>query len=238
MTLLVHSRLRPPYVLEFWPRPAQGRGQAERDRLEPVFRDIVHASFLDHPEFDRRTLPYYLDCSYVYVLRHQEAAVGCVAANLMAVDGAAVLHLAGGYALPEHQAAGIVNGEMLDEVLALARREAAGDLHVAVRTPNPRAVAAFWAWPEARVHPRPDLPGPDESTRRLARRFCEVTYGLRDYDEADQAVRRTYPIPPWGGQVPWHHDEAVNDFCRRRLDFQAGDALLLFGPVGPEGGAS
>ena len=42
-----------------------------------------------------------------------------------------------------------------------------------------------------------------------------------------------YPAPLWGGRIPWHHDERVNDFCRAHLRDHHCDAFLFLGPTTP-----
>ncbi len=211
-----------------------GLDEQKKAELMPELARIVHATFIDHPEFDQQVLPAYLDCAVCSVIRTEDRIIGFVFANLLTVEEKPVLHLAGAYVLPLHQTHRLCQHRMVDVFLALAEeRFGADEFFVVVRTPNPRAIASFWEMPCFKMYPRPDAPLADPELKSLARRFCRLTYGQAVYDEEASVVRKTYPVPPWNGRVPWHRRESVNRFCRSGLDASGRDALFLIGRTTP-----
>lgn len=65
----------------------------------------------------------------------------------------------------------------------------------------------------------------------LRPRLCGPLFGLDRCSFEGAIFRDSYPVAPWHGQAPQHHDEAVNRFCREHLGPR--DAFLFLGPTLP-----
>lgn len=226
-----------PIELQFKDYPIRIHRRVDQDLarlLLPRLTEIVHQTFIDHPEFDRVVLPGYLKSSYSSVIRLEETVIGFVFANLTQVGSRPLLHLAGAYVLPGHQNHSLCQHVMVKAFLALAAEDLGReDFFVAVRTPNPVAVGAFWDLPHFQIFPRPEEFAPDDELARIRREFCRQTYGLDGWQEESGIIVDTYPVPPYHGRSPRHRDDRVNRFVDRLIAPGGRDALLMIGRTTP-----
>lgn len=228
-----HGRLRlPPYRIDLYQNPSSAR----RARLAPALTRVLHESFLNHPDYDRDNLAGMLSSDLFLEVRGERGDCGLFLADFEQADGTPLLYLAAGFLLPECRSGGALHRDMIR--LALAAAAASfnqADFLVALRTANPRVIAQLWRMPYFRLYPRPDWSESDPLAARVAPLFCRAHFGADRCEPSGRLFRDIYPAPPWGGQIPWHHDEAVNRFWREHLSPAGRDALLLLGPTTPEG---
>ncbi len=202
-----------------------------QQELAPELRQLLHQVFLEHPDYDRLHLPHFLGADlYLRAFRGSELA-GIFLSELTHCAGEPVLHLILGLARP-----GAGQGQLMSTAMGLCLRLAAQafggeDFHAALRTANPRVVAKLWASPWARFFPRPDWSQGGARLKALRPRLCGQLFGSDRCSLEGIVFHEIYPITPWGGRVPWHHDEAVNRFCREHLGPR--DAFLFLGPTRP-----
>lgn len=195
---------------------------------------MLHASFINHPAYDRENLPHFLGADiYLRVFSGQDLA-GIFIAELLRSAGQPVAHLVVGMVLPGRRSGGSLMPLAMGLVLDLAVQAFGSDeFFVALRSANPRVVAKLWACPWVRFYPRPDWNQFDPRVQALAPHFCGQVFGADRCDLEGRLFYDIYPTPPWGGRVPWHHDEKVNEFCRRHLRDHGRDAFLFLGPTLP-----
>ena len=205
---------------------------ASQQRLRPELVRILHETFIDSPDYDAEHLPKFLESDlYVRVFAARNLA-GIFTADLFRTDGNPVLHLSAGL-VPEHgRSGGTLMQLSMGLTLDLASQAFGTDeFFVAIRTANPRVVAKLWENHWVRFYPRRDWRQKDPRLASLRSHFCTQAFGADRCDLEGIIFYDIYPVPPWGGKMPWHHDETVNDFCRRHLRPHGLDAFLFLGPT-------
>ncbi|MCB2186093.1 MAG: hypothetical protein KQJ78_06725 [Deltaproteobacteria bacterium] len=221
---------RPPYRLEAYFRPNAERQEA----LKPELAELLHATFLNHAGYDAEHLPEFLGSDIFLRVTDEKGLAGIFTADLVRTADQPVLHLTVGLTTPRARSGGGLMGLCMGLCLDLAAQAfATEEFYVALRTANPRVVARLWQTPWVRFHPRGDGEPEPPGLAALRPRFCPQVFGADRCDLAGVIFYDIYPIPPWEGRVPWHHDPAVNDFCLHHLRPAGRDAFLFLGPTRP-----
>ena len=220
----------PPYSFEMNFRPSATR----RQRLRPELTRILHETFIDSPDYDAEHLPEFLNSDiYMRVFAGEDLA-GIFTADLFRTDGIPVLHLLLGLVSEHGRSGGTLMRLSMGLTLDLASQAFGTDeFFVATRTANPRVVAKLWQNRWVNFYPRRDWHQKDPRFTGLRKHFCTQAFGADRCDLDGIIFYDIYPVPPWGGEVPWHHDETVNEFCRHHLRPQGLDAILFLGPTQP-----
>jgi hypothetical protein len=220
----------PPYKVEV----NFGLSRRRQEELRPELEHVLHASFIDHPDYDRDNLPEFLASDlYLRVFMGRELA-GIFTTDMLQVAGRPVCHLISGLVLPGMRSGGslmsLCNGLTLD----LASQAFGGDeFYVAMRSANPRVMAKLWKNPWVRFYPQPNWDEWDPLEREIRPGFGRQAFGGDRSSLVGRIFHDIYPTPPWGGKIPWHHDPKVNDFCRAHLSNHHRDAFLFLGPTTP-----
>ena len=220
----------PPYHFEVNFRPSAARQQ----RLKPELVRMLHETFIDSPDYDAEYLPEFLESDIYMRVFAGGALAGIFTADLFRTDAHPVLHLTLGLVSEHGRSGGSLFQLSMGLAMDLACRAFGTDaFSVAMRTANPRVVAMLWQNTWVRFYPRRDWHQKDPRISSLQPRFCTQAFGADRCDPEGTVFYNIYPVPPWGGQTPWHHDEKVNDFCRRHLRPGGLDAFLFLGPSQP-----
>jgi|GEM_PF-1992269 len=227
-----------------WPAPARlhlepftweinfGLSPQRRGELEPELRRLLHEVFLQSPEYDRQYMPHFMGADlYLRVFRGPELA-GHFISELTYCGGEPVLHLILGMVRPAADSRGRLMPVAMGLCLRLAAQAFGGqEFFVGLRTANPRVVAKLWETPWARFYPRPDWSQGDARLRALRPRLCGQLFGSDRCSLEGVVFHDIYPVAPWRGEAPQHHDQEANEFCARHLGPR--DAFLFLGPTQP-----
>ena len=220
----------PPYRFEV----RFGLSSAEQRQLRPELVGLLHDTFINHPDYDAEYLPEFMQSDiYIRVLSGNGLA-GIFTADLFHSKGKPVLHLVAGLVTPSARSGGqLMTLSMGLSIDLAAQAFGADDFYVGLRSANPRVVATLWQSPWVRFYPRLDDWTGDPVLADLRPHFCGQAFGADRCDLEGIIFFDIYPTPPWAGEIPWHHDERVNDFWRKHLRPQGLDAFLFMGPTTP-----
>ncbi|MCB2227241.1 MAG: hypothetical protein KQH53_11240 [Desulfarculaceae bacterium] len=211
-----------------------GLSPERQEELRPELRTMLHAAFIDHPDYDQEHLPQFLGADLYLRLSRQGEPAGIFCSELLEVGGEPVLHLILGLSPPELHGGGQLQPTAMGLTLELtAQAFGTAEFLVGLRTANPRVVSWLWRCPWVRFYPRRDWGKSDPQEQRLRRSFCDQVFGEDHCSLDGRTFRGIYPVHPWGGAVPWHHDERVNAFCREHISDHGSEAILFLGPTLP-----
>lgn len=216
------------FEADFRPGP---RRQAE---LRPELIGLLHEAFINHPAYDAQCLPEFLESDIFLRGFLGDELAGIFTVDLFRVQGQPVAHLSVALVAPGCRS----DGALMDRSMALSldlASQAFGSDHffAALRTANPRVVGRLWHNQWVRYYPRPNLSDMGPEVMALLPHFSAQAFGQDTCDTEGIIFYDIYPTAPWRGQVPWHHDPAVNDFCRKHLRPVGTDAFLFMGPTRP-----
>ncbi|MCF8130613.1 MAG: hypothetical protein K9N10_19035 [Deltaproteobacteria bacterium] len=222
--------LSPPYRVEVDFRP----NRARQRKLKPELVNLLHETFIDSPDYDAENLSEFLEADIYMRFFSEGTLAGIFTADLLYTDGNPVLHLTAGLVPKSSRSKGTLMPFSMGLTLDLASKAFNTDaFFVGMRTANPRVVAKLWQNRWIRFYPRRDWHNEDPRVKSLRPHFCNQAFGADRCDLRGIIFYDIYPVSPWGGKTPWHHDETVNDFCRRHLRPNGLDAFLFLGPTLP-----
>ncbi|MDY0041787.1 MAG: hypothetical protein RBS57_15855 [Desulforhabdus sp.] len=218
------------YLFELHFRPSAARQQ----QLRPELVELLHETFIDHPDYDSEHLPEFLAADIYMRVLVGGKLIGIFTADLLRTDGEPFVHLSAGLVKHHSRSGGALMQLSMGLTLDLACQAfGTAAFFVALRTANPRAIARLWANRWVRFYPRRNWHENDPRLTTLRRHFCAQAFGAERCDLEGIVFYDIYPTPPWGGNPPWHHDETVNELCRRHLRPHGLDAFLFIGPTLP-----
>lgn len=221
----------PPYFSEV----NFGLNVARQQYLRSELANLLHETFIDHPDYDTEHLPEFLGSDiYIRVFVEGELA-GIFTSDLFRTDGEPALHLSAGFVRPHSRSGGTLMQLSMGLTLDMACQAfETDDFFVALRTANPRVVSKRWKNHWVRFYPRQNWHESDPRLATLRRHFCVLAFGAERCDLEGIIFYDIYPAPPcWGSKTPWHHDDTVNDFCRRHLRPHGLDAFFFLGLTQP-----
>ena len=130
---------------------------ARREQLRPGLMEILHESFIDHPDYDAEHLPEFLHSDiYLRAFRENRLA-GVFTVDLLRVAGAPVAHLSVALVAAGRRSGGELMRLSMGLSLDLATQAFGTDHFFAgLRSANPRVVARLWRNPWVRYYPRRD----------------------------------------------------------------------------------
>lgn len=211
-----------------------GLSPSRRKNLEPELLAVLHQSFINHPDYDSEHLPEFMHSDLYLRIFHGRDLRGIFTADLVRILNHPVLHLSSGFVLPQYRSGGSLMSLAMGLTLDLAAQSFGGDeFFAALRTANPRVVAKLWETSWVRFYPRLSWEKNDSRLHELAPYFCSQVFGADRCDMEGRIFYNIYPVSPWNGQIPWHYDEKVNNFCRSHLRPDGRDAFLFLGPTLP-----
>ncbi len=161
------------------------------------------------------------------------------------VEGNTIIHLKGTAVRPEFQGAGLYSILVPLRILVEAESHQNVKLLVGTRTQNPRVYEKAVG---LGLFPRPDSPVPNwlkQTAEEYAALIREKHSDFRsqhglEFDRETFVIRRAYGYTTqdgkeetfclYGDSVPEAKDIRINQFLKKTLDFQNGDAILLIGP--------
>lgn len=220
----------PPYRFEV----RFGLTSAEQRQLQPELINLVHENFINHPDYDAEYSSEFMQSDiYMRVLGHGHLD-GIFTADLWHINGHPVLHLILAMVASHDRSGGKLMTDSMGLTLDLAAQAFGTDhFYVGLRSANPRVAAELWRNPWVRFYPRLDDWAGDPALAKLRQQFSAQAFPGHRCDDGCSIYHDIYPTSPWEGEIPWHHDERVNDFWREHLRPQGLDAFLFMGPTAP-----
>jgi len=207
---------------------------SRREALKPELLAVVHQTFINHPDYDSEYIPEFLGSDLYLRVFHGQNLVGIFTADLVRTLNQPVLYLSAGFVLPQHRSGGTLLPLAMGLALDLASQAFGSDeFFAALRTANPRVVAKILKNPWVRFYPSLSWDENDPRLQVLTPHFCSQVFGTDRCDLQGRIFYNIYPVSPWNGHIPWHHDEKINNFCRKYLRPGGRDAFLFLGPTLP-----
>jgi hypothetical protein len=220
----------PPYEVEV----NFGLSPSRKVALKPELLTVLHETFIDHPDYDAEHLQEFLRADLYLRVFHGRELTGIFLADLVRMENQPVLYLVAGFVLPKRRSGGTLMTLTTSLALDLAAQAFGSDeFFVAMRSANPRVVAGLWKMDWVRFYPRLNWEENDPRLAEIAPHFCSQVFGTDRCEPEGRIFYNIYPVAPWHGNTPWHHDEKVNNFCRRHLGPDGRNAFLFLGPTLP-----
>lgn len=206
--------------LEIIDRPAETLGEAASLALIEIHRLTAehtpyHAGTYMHRHLEQATT--------LIVIRKDGQVAGVSLATAIAAEGRRFLFINASMYAPAIRGGQLAARVNLVHIWRSAWRQFPRSVFVAFRTQNPLVLST--AVSSAPFHPRPDSPVPAR-IKAAAAALSRALNPESDFD-GDALVQRGIlardaidPAPPR------HRDEAINAFCDRHLDYEAGDLFL------------
>ena len=195
---------------------------------ELVYSELLRLMAEHSPYMPGRFLHrWFAKADSLIVARRHGVPIGYLTAGDQKLDGLDLCWFGQTVIHPRERGAYLTLILTLEHLWQAAWRRFPRGFYLAVRTPNPRVVGLLWA--SAPFYPRADRPTPPR-VQEAARRYAAHVNPQAEFDPATSVMKRLVDVESVHSELQRHWNPTVNAFCDQRLDYEAGDMLLMISP--------